>query len=114
MLITLQKKVSRLYKMDIESIPIEVFSNDSFRQGLYNEYIYTIEDFKTNFNVEPVIVNFAHVREVAIYTKGENELDRHPMNDYLTGAQSIIYYSFEDFFHVVEELQTIQQKLGIA
>ena len=112
MIITLHKKVSRLYKIDIKDIPEEVFSNNSFRQGFYNDYIYSIEDFKTNFNVEPVIVNFAHVREVAIYTKGENE--KYPIYNYLHGAQTVIYYSFEDYFHVVEDLQTIQNKLGIV
>lgn len=110
MLIKLNKKIPMYSKVPCKDVPVELFEAGDLRE-LYDKYLFSHTDFKSNLNTVIEIVNTDHVKQFAICT--DNDLNGKRDYYWLQGTNTVIVFADSSVIYVSDTIDEIMSKTNI-
>lgn len=113
MLILLNKKILQYYKVDLESLPPNIFTVEAIRAGICKNIFMYEADYINNLNTQPELVNVKHVKRFSIFNY-KREFGNVIGKEYLKGSKTQVIFNDNSSIFVTEELNEIMRKTGAA
>lgn len=113
MLILLNKKIPQYYKVDLDTLPPDIFTVESIRSGICKTVFMYESDYIQNLNTQPELINVKHVKRFAIFDY-KREFKNVSGNEYLNGSKTQVIFNDNSSIFVTESIDEIVIKTGAS